>query len=203
MRYYEILTHPAWRTKRQEIFERDRWRCGNCKHFQRTFLLESTNDDELSKFIPREDWLILHAHHKCYRLNKYPWEQPNKDLITLCEKCHTFLHDIEPIIVLDENNNKVDTLEICYRCNGKGYLPQYRHVQNGICFRCRGLKRIPKHLNHSLKDIEVTVDPLQVANNIYIDSISIDELYDYIRKNLNLESFVLFLARVYGLQCNT
>jgi DnaJ-class molecular chaperone len=28
--------------------------------------------------------------------------------------------------------------EVCPRCNGSGYLPQYGHVENGICFRCRG-----------------------------------------------------------------
>lgn len=26
----------------------------------------------------------------------------------------------------------------CKRCNGKGYLSAYRHVQNGVCFGCGG-----------------------------------------------------------------
>jgi hypothetical protein len=26
----------------------------------------------------------------------------------------------------------------CARCGGTGYLPQFKHVQNGICFRCHG-----------------------------------------------------------------
>lgn len=26
----------------------------------------------------------------------------------------------------------------CVRCNGTGYLPQFKHVENGICFKCRG-----------------------------------------------------------------
>lgn len=26
----------------------------------------------------------------------------------------------------------------CPRCGGTGYLPQFKHVENGICFLCRG-----------------------------------------------------------------
>lgn len=26
----------------------------------------------------------------------------------------------------------------CPRCSGRGYLPQYKHVQGGVCFRCGG-----------------------------------------------------------------
>jgi len=29
--------------------------------------------------------------------------------------------------------------EGCPRCHGKGYLPEYNHIQNGICFRCWNL----------------------------------------------------------------
>lgn len=29
----------------------------------------------------------------------------------------------------------------CPRCGGTGYLPQYRHIENGICFKCRRAKQ--------------------------------------------------------------
>lgn len=29
----------------------------------------------------------------------------------------------------------------CGRCGGRGYIPRFRHVMNGICFKCLGRKR--------------------------------------------------------------
>jgi len=29
--------------------------------------------------------------------------------------------------------------EGCLRCGGKGFIPEYKHIDNGICFRCRNL----------------------------------------------------------------
>ncbi|MDC2385297.1 hypothetical protein PO144_25225, partial [Bacteroides ovatus] len=29
-------------------------------------------------------------------------------------------------------------LPVCDRCNGTGYLPQYRYFMGGICFKCHG-----------------------------------------------------------------
>lgn len=29
-------------------------------------------------------------------------------------------------------------LQSCKRCNGSGYIPDYKHVQDGICFSCWG-----------------------------------------------------------------
>ncbi|GEM_PF-2342355 len=26
----------------------------------------------------------------------------------------------------------------CKKCNGTGYIPEYKHIQNGICFSCWG-----------------------------------------------------------------
>ena len=28
----------------------------------------------------------------------------------------------------------------CTRCNGKGHIPKYKHISNGICFKCFGQK---------------------------------------------------------------
>lgn len=36
-----------------------------------------------------------------------------------------------------EFNSKIKS-DVCPKCGGSGYLPEYKHVQNGICFRCEG-----------------------------------------------------------------
>jgi hypothetical protein len=29
--------------------------------------------------------------------------------------------------------------EGCPRCHGEGYIPEYKHIDDGICFRCRNV----------------------------------------------------------------
>lgn len=31
----------------------------------------------------------------------------------------------------------------CYRCNGRGHIPGFAHVAQGICFLCKGAKTLP------------------------------------------------------------
>lgn len=64
-KYSEKLKHPKWQKKRLEILNRDKFTCQSCKAEDKT----------------------LHIHHFQYR-NCEPWEYDNKELITLCEKCH-------------------------------------------------------------------------------------------------------------------
>lgn len=35
--------------------------------------------------------------------------------------------------------------EPCDRCRGKGYIPRFSHVQNGICFKCQGQGYLEKY----------------------------------------------------------
>ena len=37
-------------------------------------------------------------------------------------------------------------LVCCSRCNGKGYIPRFWHIQDGICFSCSGSGQIQKSL---------------------------------------------------------
>ena len=67
--YDKALQHPKWQKKRLEIFQRDKWRCKKCGDTETT----------------------LHLHHKKYT-RKYPWNEPRKNLITLCSKCHKKVH---------------------------------------------------------------------------------------------------------------
>ena len=75
--YKEQLQHPLWQKKRLEIMQRDNFSCVNCK----------------------DDQTILNVHHKKYINGKMPWEYLDKDLITLCEKCHS-------IIKFNKKNNE-------------------------------------------------------------------------------------------------
>jgi 5-methylcytosine-specific restriction endonuclease McrA len=63
--YYKALQHPKWQKKRLRVFNRDKWRCRRCKDTEST----------------------LHVHHIKYT-KKYPWNEPMKNLKTLCARCH-------------------------------------------------------------------------------------------------------------------
>lgn len=41
----------------------------------------------------------------------------------------------------------------CSRCQGKGFLPEFRHVQGGICKRCKGA---------TSQDVVVSIGPNEV-----------------------------------------
>lgn len=72
--YSELLTSPEWIEKRNIILDRDNHKCQYCG---------KTHD--------------LQVHHKYY--SKYPnnklvdpWNYPDDALITLCSKCHKWIH---------------------------------------------------------------------------------------------------------------
>ena len=68
--YAKALQHPKWQRKRLKVFERDKWRCHECKDTETT----------------------LHVHHLRYT-KKYPWNELMKNLTTLCKKCHKKKHN--------------------------------------------------------------------------------------------------------------
>jgi len=71
MKYSEMLKDPRWQKKRLQVFERDNWKCTECGNTDKT----------------------LHAHHNKY--DKKPWKTKLKHIVTLCEECHTFIHQAE------------------------------------------------------------------------------------------------------------
>jgi 5-methylcytosine-specific restriction endonuclease McrA len=87
------------------------------------------------------DWQYvfnMHIHHKYYQKGLLAWEYPDAALITLCWDCHEELHKNATVPELDENGNQIRLLTCCPKCHGAGWLPQYKHVENGICFKCDG-----------------------------------------------------------------
>lgn len=69
--YLEMLLTEKWRSKREEILERDKRMCRNCRCGQN-----------------------LEIHHRQYHrdtntgMKREPWDYENKYLITLCHHCH-------------------------------------------------------------------------------------------------------------------
>ena len=118
--YKELLSRDEWRTFRKKILKRDNFQCTKC----------GSRD-------------FLHVHHLYYIDKHLPWEYNHVALVTLCADCHKAVHAeaIVPIYDCDPEIGKPVSLvkyETCHRCDGKGFIPKYSHVEDGICFNCWG-----------------------------------------------------------------
>ena len=67
-KYLLKLRDPRWLAKREEILERDNWKCSDCGR--------------------KKDDITLQVHHIEYEKDIDPWDYPNENLITLCIECH-------------------------------------------------------------------------------------------------------------------
>jgi hypothetical protein len=82
--YKEKLRSPKWQKKRLEIFNRDEFTCQQCQDTETT----------------------LNVHHLKY--TKYNiWEEPNENLITVCEHCH---YELEKLKIKDVSNINDDII---------------------------------------------------------------------------------------------
>jgi 5-methylcytosine-specific restriction endonuclease McrA len=79
----------------------------------------------------------LHVHHLCYRMDKEIWEQDESEYITLCNVCHTIVHETYRIPVYTGEEEVIKNQ--CTRCGGSGTLPKYSYHHGGICFDCNGM----------------------------------------------------------------
>lgn len=83
----------------------------------------------------------LNIHHKYYIQKNKPWEYDDEALITLCEDCHKNYHQNKKVPVYRHNNGYYEHVcdaEVCSKCGGSGYLPQYSYYEGGVCFECNG-----------------------------------------------------------------
>lgn len=102
------------------------------KYFHYSFShLHYCSEGTVFNFIP------LNIHHQYYIRDKKPWEYDNNALVTLCSRCHQKRHQqtSTPLYTLDRQLI-YSALPVCDRCQGTGYLPQYRYYMGGICFKC-------------------------------------------------------------------
>jgi hypothetical protein len=129
--YAEDLLDEKWIKKRKKILRRDGFKCKMC----------GSNNN-------------LEVHHRYYIYSHKPWDYSDSALVTLCESCHKIIHKTMTPFVYYRGIDGLSQMDFtpCERCGGTGYLPQYKHVEDGICFRCRGLRYeelIEKNINYS------------------------------------------------------
>ena len=72
--YSEYLKNPKWQKKRLEILSRDNFSCVVCGNG----IVTDTQ---------------VHVHHLSYRKGCMPWEYDNSNFVTLCEQCHSDIHN--------------------------------------------------------------------------------------------------------------
>jgi len=75
--YLEANFDPRWREKRKRILKRDNYKCQICHSKEN-----------------------LEIHHRLYLFSRrkqrmhFPWEYPDRLLVTLCESCHQKGHKV-------------------------------------------------------------------------------------------------------------
>lgn len=121
IKYGNLLNCFEWKSLRFRILIRDNFCCVDCN--RRSY--------------------GLHVHHKYYLKDSLPWETEDSTLISLCRGCHTKRHRDEEIKVYKKDGTQLTSskhqyFHICTRCQGIGYIPRYKHVEDGICFLCWG-----------------------------------------------------------------
>jgi hypothetical protein len=143
--YAKLLMKEEWLKKRQEIFKRDNFKCTKC---------------DRGATVPYHDaycpgyshcWVVsshekilsdkpyhLELHHKYYIVDRLPWSYEDSAFETLCNWCHFEYHKNNRVPVFKENLQPCSSYNLCTRCNGIGWLPQYEHVSEGRCFKCGG-----------------------------------------------------------------
>lgn len=150
--YGELLLTKEWRDFRKVILKRDKGQCQICKKYgnrlawelkvENLYVRQSTeiekehlnNDVEYSS-----THVELHVHHKYYVKDHYPWQYSEDALVTVCMECHENIHDNEeiPVYLQIDKEIKLPTCK-CAKCNGKGYIKNYKYYMNGVCFSCDG-----------------------------------------------------------------
>lgn len=83
-KYQVLLKDKRWFLKKHEILDRDNNECTMCYSARN-----------------------LQVHHKKYMRGRMPWEYDNKDLITLCERCHANLHLKEHLLKAKKELDKM------------------------------------------------------------------------------------------------
>lgn len=143
MTYEEQLENPSWKRKRYKILRRDNYECQCCK-------------------ISKADGATLHVHHTYYLYDHYAWQYDDSALITYCSQCHAEFHENNEVPIYIERNGKKINMNFtpCVRCNGMGYFPEYKKIENGICFRCRGA-RYEELIESKMFDLENYLDELE------------------------------------------
>jgi 5-methylcytosine-specific restriction endonuclease McrA len=118
--YKKAINSREWQEMREAVLRKDGYECKKCG--------DSSN---------------LHVHHKFYVLGHAIWDYPSHALETLCEDCHFEYHENHSIPVYERMprpGERLTSIKMtkCPRCEGRGIMCEYLHVEDGICFLCYG-----------------------------------------------------------------
>lgn len=130
--YSELLKDPRWQKKRLQIMERDGFACKLCGNKEKT----------------------LHVHHLAY--TKKPWDADDKELVTLCESCHTLIHSYEPTEIINQ-----------------GILSPYDFILLDPIMIYAALSLIENHKGHWIIQFRKTANPYHIINVTFL-------LFDFI-----------------------
>lgn len=153
--YPELLKTKEWNIFRAKIIIRDNCTCQSCneskslKKYSSRLLQKEVLEDGTVKYtqnIPKDPLEIasdysIHVHHLYYIEGLLPWEYKDEELISYCHECHEKWHKENKVKYYAYNINGElieKSYQTCDRCNGSGYLEEYKHVDNGVCFKCWG-----------------------------------------------------------------
>ena len=130
--YSELLKDPRWQKKRLQIMERDGFACKLCGNEEKT----------------------LHVHHLAY--TKKPWDADDKELVTLCESCHTLIHSYEPTEIINQ-----------------GILSPYDFILLDPIMILAGLSLIENHKGNWTIEFREKANPYHIINILFL-------LFDFI-----------------------
>lgn len=157
--YSNLLSCVEWRATRIKVLVRDKFKCRDCG------VRNKSN----------------HVHHTYYLKDTLPWVIDSEALVTVCDNCHSERHRKESIGVYEfKLGKRIRTSNVsiyCGRCNGSGYLPQYKHVQNGVCFACEGACINKTLFSKALEKVKLGIKSLnredvRIDYRQYLESIS-------------------------------
>lgn len=180
--YNDLLNTIEWQFKRIKILVRDGYTCRNSE-------CQITSEN-------------LHVHHKYYMKNELPWEINDSGLVSLCKRCHKKEHDNNVIPIYEKKNDgllmETQSINIyCSRCNGAGWFPQYKHVEEGVCFKCRGdcIERtiFCEAIDKFNKTDIITYENILLSELInYFDTISLSIYVNSVKKSIESDDDLPF-----------
>ena len=69
----------------------------------------------------------LNVHHKIYYRNRQLWDYQDDCLITLCEKCHHYIHSLKEVSIPIVEENAVGQIILIGQTQPKPYQPKLDH----------------------------------------------------------------------------
>ncbi len=151
-----LLFFDEWEFKSDEILKKNKYCCPKCKAIWNPNRIRQKCENGVCFSKIKDKWLNESEYKEWknemknfptvdvkvypiyFQMNKLPWDYPDNALETMCDKCHFEKIKQNKIEIRDENMNLVKKINICYKCNGTGFIEKYDYINSGKCFDCKG-----------------------------------------------------------------